>query len=322
MREVATGVWLLKGRFVNVWLLEGRAGECVLVDSGFSYWKQRIESALSELAKRRLSLSAIVLTHGHPDHSGTARFFADRYNVPIYVHEAELPFVSGQCAYPPPDPTIGGPHAFVTRFVENGARDLGHHVRTFDCAGEWCAVEGHLAELPGWRWIHTPGHSPGHIALFRESDGVMLAGDALAGANFDSWRSALKGERGVWRGESPYICNWGQAQSSVRLLAMLRPRLVLCSHGPPLSGKLVAQELGAFAERYPVPKRGRYVNQPARLDIHGALRVPPAPFDRGLVAACSAALIGALGWQVVARRRLSRSSARAAQPKGADRLSL
>lgn len=293
MKEVAPGVWIIEGVFVNAFLLEGRAGECILVDTGFSYWFSAIERGLSLLAKRGHKLAAVFLTHGHGDHSGSARLFAERYGVPIYAHRLELPFLDGTMSYPPPDPTIGGPHAFLTRLVDERSKDLRPHLRALEYGEAWCASEGEIPELPEWRWVHTPGHSPGHVALFRERDRVLLAGDVLESVNFDRWGSLFRRKPGLWRGESPYICNWKQAEASVRLLAMLQPTLILCGHGSPLGGRVVAQQLGAFAASYPVPERGRYVGTGAHFDEGGAFQVPPAPFDRGLFFA-SATLVAAL----------------------------
>ncbi len=276
MLEAAPGVWILEGTFVNAYLVEGRAGECVLVDSGFSYWRASIEAGLRVLEGRGHRLAAVFLTHGHADHSGCARFFSERYRVPIYVHRLELPFLDGSSSYPPPDASIGGPHAFISRLVDERPRDLGGRLMALDFGQAWCASEGQVPELPEWRWIHTPGHSPGHVALFRERDRVLIAGDALGSANFDRWRNMLRREPGVWRGESPYICNWSQARNSVRLLAMLQPETLLCGHGPVLHGRAVAQQLGAFAANYPVPSEGRYVETGARYDDTGTFQVPPA----------------------------------------------
>lgn len=283
MREVAPGVFIIQGSFVNCFIVQGREGGCVLIDSGLSYWRRAILSELRVFEDRGVRLAAIVLTHGHPDHVGTARHFAERYDVPIYAHRVEVPFLRGEMAYPPPDPTIGGPHAFLTRFTDARSHDLGPHLKPLNGGEVWCASEGEVPELPGWRWMHTPGHSPGHVSLFRERDRVLLAGDAVGTANFERWRSVLSPRTEIWRGESPYICNWKQAESSVRLLARLQPEVLLCSHGPPVAGRAVAQQLGAFAERYPVPADGRYVRTGCRFDEGGKLVIPPPPVDSLLV---------------------------------------
>ncbi len=295
MQEVAPGVFILQGMLVNVFLLKGREGECVLVDSGFSFWRAPIERALGELEQRGLKLCAVVVSHGHADHVGTARYFAEKHGVPIYAHRLELPFINGTSSYPPPDATIGGPHAFLSRIVDDRGRDLGPHLRSLEMGEAWCASEGEVPELPEWRWIHTPGHSPGHIALYRERDRVLIAGDAVGSVNFDTWRVFLAPKAEVWRGESPYISNWKQAESSVRLLARLQPEAVLCSHGPPLKGHGIAQQLGLFAAHYPFPSHGRYVKEGVRFDEAGNLILPPKPTDWPVVLGISVVLSALVG---------------------------
>ena len=66
---------------------------------------------------RDMSPEAIVLTHGHADHSGSAAELSDSWDVPVYAHRLELPFFTGLSAYPPPDPTVGGPFALLSRFM-------------------------------------------------------------------------------------------------------------------------------------------------------------------------------------------------------------
>jgi glyoxylase-like metal-dependent hydrolase (beta-lactamase superfamily II) len=75
------------------------------------------------------------------------------WDVPIYAHRLEIPYLTGKSDYPPPDPTVGGAIAFLSRFMPSHTRDFGERVR-----------ELHPNKVPavaGWEWLATPGHSPG-----------------------------------------------------------------------------------------------------------------------------------------------------------------
>jgi glyoxylase-like metal-dependent hydrolase (beta-lactamase superfamily II) len=63
--------------------------------------------------------------------------------------------------------------------------------------------EGTVPGVPGWRWLHTPGHTPGHVSLYRESDGALLAGDAFATMNLDSWSAYFTRKRELSRPSPP-----------------------------------------------------------------------------------------------------------------------
>ena len=65
---------------------------------------------------------AIFLTHGHFDHAGNASALSDLWGVPIYAHPMELPYLTGRSDYPPPDPTVGGAIAMMSRVLPHGGQ--------------------------------------------------------------------------------------------------------------------------------------------------------------------------------------------------------
>jgi glyoxylase-like metal-dependent hydrolase (beta-lactamase superfamily II) len=136
-----------------------------------------------------------------------------------------------------------------------------------------------LPGLPDWKWLHTPGHSPGHISVFRESDGVLIAGDAFATMDMDSWTGLISGKQTLARAGSPFNCDWEATKNSVQTLAKLRPNVIGAGHGIPLTEENVAQRLENYATRFRPPRHGRYVHERAETNENGVVSLPPAPFD-------------------------------------------
>src|SRR5690554_6666584 len=116
---------------------------------------------------------AIILTHGHFDHVGAFPELLEHWDVPVYAHPLEAPHLTGEEDYPPPDPSVGeGAMALMSFAYPNKAIDLGDRLQPL-------AADGSVEAMPGWRWIHTPGHTKGHVSLFREADRCLIAGDAF-----------------------------------------------------------------------------------------------------------------------------------------------
>jgi glyoxylase-like metal-dependent hydrolase (beta-lactamase superfamily II) len=238
---VVAGVWRLGLLFANAYVLDGPAGQRILLDAGIRLSAFRIRPAL--IARRP---AAIVLTHGHHDHAGGAGPLARAWGVPVHAHPLELPYLTGRAAYAPEDLSFGGPVGFFSRLLHNRGHDLGDLVRPLP-------EDGSVPHLPGWRWLHTPGHTPGHVALFRQSDRTLLSGDAVVTIDLERWLSQFSRRREFARPPAPSTSDWEAAMRSVRELAELDPWTVAAGHGLPMSGRHVAAELRAFAARLSAP---------------------------------------------------------------------
>ncbi len=290
-RPVAAGVGRLATVFVNLYAVDLPDGSWVLVDTGVPgsawYVRRAAESRYGPGAKP----AAIVLTHGHFDHSGNAPSLGESWDVPVYAHPLELPYLTGRSLYAPADPTPGGAISQMSRLFPSRGMDVGARVKPLP-------VDGSVPAMPGWRWVHTPGHSPGHVSLFRESDGVLLAGDAVLTVDLDKWSSQPTWPRELSRPPTPLTPDWEAACDSVQALAALSPKVIAAGHGLPMGG----EGLAAFALAMHEPAGGRYSGSPAEYAPDGSLAdVPPPmpdPLPRHalLVAAAAVAILVVVAW--------------------------
>jgi glyoxylase-like metal-dependent hydrolase (beta-lactamase superfamily II) len=312
--EIGRDVARLRIGFVNLYFVGAPAPPSAdpavrpwaLVDAGLAVGAAQVLNVAAKRFGENSRPAAIVLTHGHFDHVGALDALLRVWDVPVYAHTLELPFLTGRADYPPPDPTVGG--GLMARssplFPERGI-NLGDQVRALPSNR---AVPG----MPGWRWIHTPGHAPGHVSLFRESDRVLVAGDAVTTTKPESVFSVLTQKQELHGPPAYFTIDWDKARRSVAVLASLQPEMLATGHGAPMRGRSVARELTALArdfDRRARPKRGRYVTQPASTDEHGIVALPPPARSGGVRwGALSGAAAGAFAATWLYRRFGRRST--------------
>ena len=271
LEEMTPGVARLRTAIANVYLVGLSGGPWVVVDTGTPGNGTRIREAAELRFGRGARPEAIVLTHGHRDHSGSALELAEYWDVPIYAHRLERPYLTGKSAYPPKDPMAGGAFSFMSRVFPSTPPDLGARLEDLPEGGE-------IPGLVGWRWHFTPGHAPGHVAYYQRYESILLAGDACVTMDLDSAIGMVTQEPRISRPPAPFTYDWEQALRSVELLAELRPMVIGAGHGEPMSGSEVAAGLADLARNFPRP-RGRYATEPARTDETGVIFVPPPAPD-------------------------------------------
>ena len=279
---LAPDVARLRIAFVNVYMVGAPgapSGSWVLVDAALSLGAAQILRVAAERFGPDSRPAAIILTHGHFDHVGALEALLGIWDVPVYAHTLECPFLTGRADYPPPDPTVGrGLMARLSPLFPERGIDIRDRV-------EALPADGTAPSLPGWRWVHSPGHSPGHISLFREADRFLIAGDAITTTRQESVFAVMTQKQELNGPPAYFTIDWTKARRSVVTLASLRPAVVATGHGTPLAGREVASELLLLArdfDRRARPKHGRYVATPAITDERGVVALPPPPRTGGV----------------------------------------
>lgn len=187
---------------------------------------------------------AIILTHGHFDHIGAVKQLAQQWDCPVFAHIDEHPFLNGTQSYPPPNPWAGGMMSLLSPALPCGPIDLGNYLRALP-------LDGSLPGMPGWRWIHTPGHTPGQIALWRPSDRLLISADAVITTRQESAYAALLAQSPEMHGPPAYFTpDWPSAKRSVQRLAELDPETIVSGHGHAMHGPEMRAALYRLAREF------------------------------------------------------------------------
>ncbi|WP_051748416.1 MBL fold metallo-hydrolase [Terribacillus saccharophilus] len=216
-------------RIVNVFFIENPdTKEWVLVDAGVPDTAGNIKQAAEELFGEGARPACILLTHGHFDHVGSIVELVKEWDVPVYAHELELPYLTGQLDYPEGKTDAGG--GLITKLSKtfpNTGIDLSKHVRLIP-------LDHKVPHLPGWEWIHTPGHTPGHISLFHTEDKVLIAGDAFTTVQQESLHKVLTQQKEFNGPPRYFTMDEQEAFRSIRKLQELHPQAAGTGHGMPV----------------------------------------------------------------------------------------
>jgi glyoxylase-like metal-dependent hydrolase (beta-lactamase superfamily II) len=220
MKRLAPGVWRLKEvprPVINVYLAED-----VLIDAGRRWDRKRIFAELEGV-----EISAVALTHVHPDHQGCAKAVCDARGVPLACHGDDVDAMEGRRS-------VGATDWWLGRIYDRLWTGPPHKVDRVLAEGD---------EVAGFRVVHAPGHAPGEVIFFRDSDRVAICGDVVRNM---SYLTLMPGVR-----EPPDEMTYDPAENrrSIRKLAALEPSLILPGHGPAISD---TDEFTRFVAALPV----------------------------------------------------------------------
>jgi hydroxyacylglutathione hydrolase len=236
MEKVANGVWLLRGdigKSMNIYFLEGGDG-VVQFDAGTKAMVKKAGAAAAQLG----GLKRVVLGHAHADHRGTA----PSMGAPVFCHPDEVADAENDAAIAPymdlsklPVAPVRWIYPLLLRRWDGGAVKIDGTVAEGD-------------EVAGFRVIHFPGHAPGLIGLWRESDRLAIVSDVVYFVDSARLKALPKGDASV--PHPAWAWDHAKAKESVRKLAALEPRVVCSGHEEPLRGDNLRATLERAAEKY------------------------------------------------------------------------
>jgi glyoxylase-like metal-dependent hydrolase (beta-lactamase superfamily II) len=245
-------VYRFSTRGANVYFVRSGSSS-TLIDTGWRNSGPAIYGAASSLFGPGTPPASILLTHAHPDHAGAAAELAHRWDVPVHVHAADLPLLSSDLdAMARGLDPIGRFFLALMLLLPQRTRE---RMQSPDLQRVARALPGADAAVPGladWQCVPTPGHSPGHVVFFRESDRVLIAGDAVF--TVPLW-GLVPGLQRLSRPPRLASWNWRMTMESMGVLASLEPAVLACGHGAPMAGAGLAGELRAFSDRCSDPAR-------------------------------------------------------------------
>jgi glyoxylase-like metal-dependent hydrolase (beta-lactamase superfamily II) len=229
-------------------------GGWALIDAGLFGSKPFIKSTAEARFGPNARPRAIVMSHGHFDHVGVLEDLASEWDVPVYAHPLEHPYLNGTESYPPPDPTVGGGLiALSSSLFPRSPVNVSDRLQSLP-------ADGSVPPMPGWRWIHTPGHTRGHVSFWREADRTLIVGDAFVTTRQESVYAALTQAPEMHGPPMYYTPDWDSARESVRRLAALEPEVVVTGHGRAMRGQGMRDALHTLARNFDdiaVPKNRR-----------------------------------------------------------------
>ncbi|MFE5752766.1 MBL fold metallo-hydrolase [Streptomyces massasporeus] len=226
VQQVADGTFLVHGSNTN-WVILTEGDAVTLVDTGYPGDRDQVLASLAQVGSSPEAVAAVLITHAHNDHLGSAEYLRAAYGTPVYLHEAEVPHARREFLHQVSVGTVlrNGWRPGVLPWAVHALRSGGTTPvpvtapQAFPTAG--------ALDLPGRPVpVHTPGHTDGHCAYHLPGTGVLISGDALVSGHPTSRVEGPQLLPDMFHHERP------RALASLDVLAELDGELLLPGHGP------------------------------------------------------------------------------------------
>ena len=226
--QLADGIWLVDGINASSVVLVAVPDGLVIVDSGIRGSHGPILDAVRQIGYRPQEVRLLAVTHAHVDHIGSLRELQQTTGAPIAAAAGEAAAIEGRAPLPHPPGLLG----LVFRAATGAMRPAPCPVQQILQPGAM------IPDMPGWRTIGTPGHTPDHLSFYYADRAFLIVGDAIANL------------AGLRRSPWVFTSNMRQAKATIALLAGLPLRSMAFGHGAPiLDDARLQDQLAALARR-------------------------------------------------------------------------
>ncbi|MEU4144143.1 MBL fold metallo-hydrolase [Streptomyces parvulus] len=226
VRQVADGTYLVHGSHTN-WVILTEGDAATLVDTGYPGDRRQLLDSLAAVGSSPEAVEAVLITHAHNDHLGSAEYLRAAHGTPVLLHEAEVPHARRDFLQQVSVGTIlrnawrPGVLPWTVHVLRSGGTER-HPV----AAPAPFPAPGAL-DLPGRPVpVHTPGHTDGHCVFHLPAAGVVISGDALVSGHAISRIEGPQLLPGLFHHDR------ARAAGSLDVIAGLDGDLLLPGHGP------------------------------------------------------------------------------------------
>lgn len=234
VREVADGTYLVHGTHTN-WVILTEGDAATLIDTGYPADRELVLDSLAAVGSSPQAVAAVLITHAHNDHLGSAEYLRTTYGTPVQLHEAEVPHARREFLHQVSVGTVlrNGWRPGVLPWAVHSLR-AGGTAHLPVAAPEPFPAAGSL-DLPGRPVpVHTPGHTRGHTVFHLPEAGVLVSGDALVSGHPVSRISGPQLLPDMFHHER------ARALASLEILESLDADVLLPGHGPVHRGPVEA----------------------------------------------------------------------------------